>query len=630
MTDETISDDTDYGAGDGGGGIRTGLDVIRAYVRTLPLSPGVYRMISEKDEVLYVGKAKALKKRVTSYTQFEKLPIRLKRMVAQTRRMEFITTHTEAEALLLESNLIKTHQPRYNILLRDDKSFPYILIRTDHDFPQIVKHRGSKGFKGHYFGPFASVGDVNRTITILQRVFMLRNCSDTIFSQRERPCLQYHIKRCTAPCVAKVSKSEYAQQVSGARDFMEGRSRDIQDSLTASMQEASENLDYEKAASFRDRIKALTSIQLRQDINTDLGDADVFAIEQLQGKSCVQVFFFRGGRNLGNRSYFPRHERGEDPQAILGAFMAQFYLNKPIPAEILADRDLEDSAILEEAFASIAKKKISISVPQRGQRKRLLEFVTRNAQEALQRQLAIVASQAGLLQSVSDLFEMGDPPRRIEIYDNSHISGTNMIGAMVVAGPDGFQKNAYRVFNIKHAEAGDDYGMMREVLSRRFRNVLEGGVDTDDQSWPDLLLIDGGLGQFNACKSVLDELGISDQLTMVAISKGPDRNAGREKFHMADRAEFQLPPDDPVLHYLQRLRDEAHRFAIGKHRARRAKQISASPLDDVQGIGAKRKKALLLHFGSAKAVASAGVDDLCKVDGISMAVAQKIYDHFHG
>ncbi len=609
-------------------GIAAGIETIKEYVRTLPLSPGVYRMISAKDEVLYVGKAKALKKRVISYTQFDKLPIRLKRMVAQTCRMEFITTHTEAEALLLESNLIKKFQPRYNILLRDDKSFPYILIRTDHDFPQILKHRGAKKIKGQYFGPFASAGDVSRTITILQRVFMLRNCTDSVFAQRERPCLQYHIKRCTAPCVGKVSKDEYARQVGGAHDFMDGKSREIQASLTTAMQEASADLDYEKAASYRDRIRALTSIQQHQQINTDLGDADVFALYQVSGKSCVQVFFFRGGRNLGNRSYFPRHEKEEETENILAAFMAQFYQNKPVPKEILIDRDLPERELLEEAFSSLAKARVTISRPQRGSRKKLLDFVTRNAKEALERQMAVSASQSRLLDGVAALFGMDEPPKRIEIYDNSHISGTNMVGAMVVAGPEGFQKNSYRIFNIREAEASDDYGMMREVMSRRFKKAIEQG-EVGGKNWPDLVLIDGGPGQFSVCRAVLEDFGILDELTIVAISKGPDRNAGREKFHMDGRAEFQLPENDPVLHYLQRLRDEAHRFAIGSHRARRQKQISTSLLDDVDGIGAKRKKALLLYFGSAKAVSSAGIDDLLKVEGISGSIAQKIYDHFH-
>jgi excinuclease ABC subunit C len=610
--------------------INIGLQTIKDYTKTLPASPGVYRMISEKDEILYVGKAKALKRRVLSYTQFDKLPIRLKRMVSQTRRMEFIYTHTEVEALLLESNLIKKHQPRYNILLRDDKSFPYILIRDNHDFPQILKHRGVKNKDGQYFGPFASVGDVTRTIAILQRVFMLRNCTDSYFAQRTRPCLQYHIKRCTAPCVGKVSKTDYARQAQGAKDFMEGRSRDVQESLTQSMQQASENQDYEAAASFRDRIRALTSIQARQDINADVRDADVIALHQDQGKSCIQVFFFRAGRNLGNRSYFPRHDQEEAGADILAAFMAQFYQNKPVPREILVNIELTERALLEDALSQIAKTRVTISAPRRGKHKRLLDFVVNNAREALKRQLSSVASQEKLLAGVASVFEMDEPPQRIEVYDNSHISGTNMVGGMIVAGVDGFQKNAYRVFNIKQAAMSDDYGMMREVLTRRFKRALqEEGEATQSESWPDLLLIDGGIGQYNTCREVLEDFGILDKLTLVAISKGPDRDAGREKFHMEGRTEFQLPPHDPVLHYLQRLRDKAHRFAIGNHRAKRQKKITSSPLDEIEGIGAKRKKALLLFFGSAKAVSSAGIEDLQSVEGISRTVAQKIYDHFH-
>jgi excinuclease ABC subunit C len=607
-------------------GIATGVALIKDYVKTLPPAPGVYRMLAGNGDVLYVGKAKALKKRVLSYTQFDKLPIRLKRMVAQTRAMEFITTHTEAEALLLEANLIKKFQPRYNILLRDDKSFPYILVRGDHDFPQILKHRGNKSSGGTYFGPFASAGDVNRTIAILQKVFMLRNCTDSYFSARTRPCLQYHIKRCTAPCVGKVSQEDYAEQVRGAQSFMEGKSRDIQDRLTHAMEDASTAQDYEKAAQLRDRIRALTGIQARQDINLDLGDADVFAIAQEAGKSCVQVFFFRGGRNMGNRSYFPRHQKDEVAHDILSAFMGQFYQNKPVPRDILLNVDMPDRALLEEAFATLAKVKVTLHTPQRGQRKRLIDFVTRNAAEALARQAASGAAQGKLLAAVAGLFGLEEPPKRIEVYDNSHISGTNMVGAMIVAGPEGLQKNAYRQFNIKFAGAADDYAMMREVLTRRFKRLVEQG---ESEAWPDLVLIDGGAGQLSAAQETLEDLGVLDRLCLVAISKGPDRNAGREKFHMPGRPEFQLPEHDPVLQYLQRLRDEAHRFAITQHRSRRGKQISASPLDEISGIGARRKKALLLHFGSAKAVAGAGVDDLCAVEGVSRALAQKIYDFFH-
>lgn len=613
----------------GGEGIEWGVSVIRAALRDLPLTPGVYRMISASGDVLYVGKAKSLKKRVVSYTYIGKLPVRLQRMVAQTHKMEFINTRTEVEALLLESNLIKKHKPRYNILLRDDKSFPYILIREDHDFPQVLKHRGAKNIRGKYFGPFAGAGDVNRTIAILQRVFQLRNCSDHYFAQRERPCLQYHIKRCTAPCVGKVSEAEYARQVEGARDFLDGKSRDVQERMTAAMQEASAAMRYEEAASYRDRIRALSSVQVTQDINIDDGDADVMAMYQEGGKTCVQVFFFRSGQNLGNRSYFPRHDSAEEAENILAAFMVQFYQNKPVPKIILVSHDMHERALIEEALGVQSQRKVIIARPGRGKRKRILDFVMENARAAMKRQMASSASQKILLEGVAEVFGLDDAPRRIEVYDNSHISGTNMVGAMVVAGEEGFIKSAYRKFNIREAQAADDYGMMREVMERRFKRALL-AEETGGENWPDVLLIDGGTGQFNACRGVLEDLGILDRLTLVAIAKGEDRNAGREKFVMDGRVEFQLPVDDPVLHYLQRLRDEAHRFAVGAHRTRREKKITESPLDGVAGIGAKRKKALLHYFGSGKAVAAAGVDDLEKVEGISKAMAQKIYDHFHG
>lgn len=610
--------------------IHDGIKVIQDYLRTLPLTPGVYRMIAQDGGVLYVGKAKSLKKRVVSYTYFNKLPHRLQRMVARTRKMEFIITHTEAEALLLEANLIKELKPRYNILLRDDKSFPYILIREDHDYPQVLKHRGAKKIKGKYFGPFAGVGDVNRTIAILQRVFLLRNCTDHYFAQRTRPCLQYHIKRCSAPCVGKVTNAEYLEQVKGARDFLDGKSREVQERFTQAMNKASTDMDYEAAASYRDRIRALSSIQTHQDINTNVGDADIIGLYQENGRSCIQVFFVRAGQNLGNRSYFPRHEADEAPQDILAAFMAQFYQNKPLPAQIIVSEIPADKALLEQVFSEKIGKKVVISKPERGTRKKLLEFVLRNAKEAYARQMAQSASQAILLDGVAKLFDMDAPPQRIEVYDNSHIAGTNMVGAMVVAGPEGFIKNAYRKFNIRSAQAADDYGMMREVLTRRFKKVLEEEGAQKDENWPDLLLIDGGLGQFNVCREVLEEMGILQDLTLVSIAKGPDRNAGREKFYMQDREEFQCPINDPVLHYLQRLRDEAHRFAIGAHRKRREMQISKTPLDEISGIGPKKKKALLSYFGSAKAVSAAGVEDLEKVEGISKEIAEKIYSFFHG
>ncbi len=602
--------------------IEIGIDTIKGYLKTLPLSPGVYRMISDSDEVLYVGKAKALKKRVISYTHFEKLPHRLQKMVSQTRKMEFINTHTEADALLLEADLIKKYKPRFNILLRDDKSFPYIVVKSDHEFPQILKHRGAKNIKGKYFGPFPSAGDVNRTLSVLQRAFLLRNCSDSYFAGRTRPCLQYHIKRCSAPCVGKISTNEYMSSVKSAQEFMEGKSRAVQDDLSLKMQAASADQNYESAGHYRDRIRALTSIQSKHDMNIDIGDADIIAITDSGGVSCIQVFFYRSSRNLGNRSYFPRHDKEESLGAILSAFIAQFYQNKSVPKNLIINQDMADKAILEEALSC------NISLPQRGKYKKAIDFAINNASEALKRHLAQSATRLKLRAGLADLFDLDDIPRRIEIYDNSHISGTNMIGGMVVEGEDGFLKKAYRKFNIKQAKQSDDYGMMREVFTRRFKRSIDGDKDFAD-SFPDLLLIDGGLGQLSACKEVLEDLGILDDVTMVAIAKGPDRNAGREKFFMLGREMFQLPINDPVLHYLQRLRDEAHRFAIGSHRARRAKLFTASPLDNVEGIGAKRKKALLLHFGSAKAVAVASIDDLLKVEGISKPLAQKVYGHFN-
>jgi excinuclease ABC subunit C len=611
--------------------LEAGTAAIRAYARRLQDKPGVYRMLGAKEDVLYVGKAKSLKKRVTSYTQGNRLPVRLQRMVALTRRMEFIETHTEVEALLLESNLIKKLRPRFNILLRDDKSFPYILITGDHDYPLVTKHRGSKKRKGRYYGPFAGAGDVNRTIAILQRAFMLRNCSDNVFAGRSRPCLQYHIRRCTAPCVGKVSKEAYAKQVAQAEDFLEGRSDKIQAQYISAMQEASASQDYEAAAEYRDRIRALASVQAHQDINVEgLGNTDVLALAQKEGQSCVQVFFFRAGRNYGNRSYFPRHDSEEPPENILAAFMAQFYENKPVPKNILVSHAPTEHALLEKAFTSKAGHKVTIAQPTRGARKKLTLFARRNAEAALVQRLGERKSEAALLEGVAKVFDMDEAPKRIEVFDNSHISGAHMVGAMIVAGPEGFEKNSYRKFNIKQAAAADDYGMMREVLTRRFKKALEDDPDKNAPgSWPDLLLIDGGLGQLNAVQITLEELGIAGTLTVVSIAKGEDRHAGREQFFITGKKPFRLRENDPVLHYLQRLRDEAHRFAIGAHRAKRAKQITGSPLDEIPGIGARRKKALLHYFGSAKAVAQAGIEDLARVEGVSKAMAQAIYDYFH-
>ncbi len=608
--------------------IEQGIKTIKGYVVSLPLTPGVYRMLSDTDEVLYVGKAKALRKRVVSYTNFDKLPHRLQRMVSMTRRMEFINTHTEADALILEANLIKQYKPRFNILLRDDKSFPYIVLKEEHDFPQILKHRGARTLKGEYFGPFPSAGDVNRTLFALQRAFLLRNCSDTTLESRKRPCLQYHIKRCTAPCVGKVTKEEYAQQVQGAQDFMQGKSRAVQQHLTICMEEASVATDYELAAGYRDRIRALTSIQAKHEMNDGLGDADVISIVKGGDMSCLQVFFYRGGQNLGNKAYFPRHDKDESSSAVLSAFIAQFYQNKAVPKEVIVNRDVDDKPLLEEALSATSSYNVRISVPQRGKYKRAVDFALKNAEEALIRHRSLSTTRLKMRRGVADLFGLDDVPTRIEVYDNSHISGTHMVGAMIVEGEEGFQKKSYRKFNIKEAGSADDYGMMREVLSRRFKNALQDD-EVGSENWPDILLIDGGLGQLSACREALEDLGILDQLTLVAIAKGADRNAGREKFFMLEREMFQLPVNDPVLHYLQRLRDEAHRFAIGSHRARRAKAFTASPLDNIDGVGPKRKKELLLHFGSAKAIEGASITDLLRVGGISQALAQVIYDYFH-
>lgn len=609
-----------------------GAEIIRNLAKDLPNSPGVYRMLNAKGELLYVGKARSLKKRVMNYTQVERQPRRIVQMISETTEMMFVRTHTEVEALLLEANLIKRLRPRYNILLKDSKSFPYILITDGHDYPQLVKHRGARNRPGQYYGPFASAGSVNETVTTLQRAFMLRTCSDPVFAQRTRPCLQYHIKRCTAPCVDRVTREQYAEQVQQARDFMSGKSRMIQDRFVKAMEEASEALDFELAAQYRDRIRALAHVQLQQNINvTEIEDADVIAIAQREGCSCIQVFFFRGGQNFGNRAFFPKHDGDETPVDVLTAFLAQFYEDKPVPPLVLVSHVPEEKELLEQALCIREEKahRVTITRPERGTRKRLMEFVGKNAADELVRYMVTRKGDAALLDGVAKLFELEGPPKRIEIYDNSHISGTDMVGGMVVAGPDGWIKGEYRKFNIRVADAADDYGMMREVITRRFRRIGEGTLAPGMDDWPDLVLIDGGLGQLGAVREALAELGIDDILNVVSIAKGPDRNAGREKFFIWGREMFQLPENDPVLHYLQRLRDEAHRFAIGTHRARRAKKITSSPLDGVPGIGAKRKKALLMHFGSGQAVARAGLADLEQVEGISKAVAGKIYNYFH-
>ncbi|WP_162306023.1 excinuclease ABC subunit UvrC [Oleisolibacter albus] len=610
--------------------LQRGVETIKAYLRTLPERPGVYRMMNADGDVLYVGKARNLRRRVTNYTQVGKLPIRLQRMVAETTVMEFVTTHTEVEALLLESNLIKRLMPRYNVLLRDDKTFPHILITAEDAFPQLIKHRGARDQAGSYYGPFASAGSVNRVMTALQRAFQIRNCSDAVFSTRTRPCLQFQIKRCTAPCVGRVSAADYAEQVAEAKAFLSGKSNEVQQRIAAAMMEASENLEFERAAKLRDRIRALTAIQAHQDINVEgVEDADVIAAYQDGGLTCIQVFFFRGGRNYGNRAYFPSHDRSQELPEVLAAFIAQFYENKTAPGLVLVSHDLAEHELLQEALSVRAGGRVELHAPKRGDKRRVIDHALNNAKEALGRRLAESSSQSKLLAGLADLFGLSEPPQRIEVYDNSHIQGTNAIGGMIVAGPEGFIKNAYRKFNIRDPEAmGDDYAMMREVLTRRFERAVKEDPERTGGTWPDLVLIDGGEGQLKVAMEVCADLGIED-VPLVAIAKGADREAGRERFFMPDRPPFGIEPRSPVLYFLQRLRDEAHRFAIGTHRARREKAIGQSPLDEIAGIGPKRKKALLLHFGSARAVSRAGLQDLAAVDGINESVAKIIYDHFH-
>ncbi len=611
--------------------LTVGVGIIQRVLETMPSSPGVYRMMNAKGDPLYVGKAKNLKKRVVAYTRPDAQSLRIQRMIAETASMEVITTHTEVEALLLESNLIKKLGPRYNILLRDDKTFPHILVTGDHDWPQIVKHRGARSRKGEYFGPFASAGAVNQTLSALQRAFLLRSCSDSVFASRTRPCLLFQIKRCSAPCVERISRPEYLALVEEARAFLSGQSQRIQKDLAVKMEAASEAMEYEQAAMYRDRIRALAQIQAHQDINpADINDADVIALHQAGGQSCVQVFFFRSGCNYGNRSYFPQHAQDEDAAEVMAAFLGQFYADKVPPKEIIVSQEPAECDIVAGALSEKAGRKVTITCPKRSDRKRLVEHAYDNARDALGRRMAESSAQGKLLQGVAELFGLDAPPSRIEVYDNSHIQGTNAVGGMIVAGPEGLMKSAYRKFNIKSTELtpGDDFGMMREVLCRRFKRAQKEDPERDRGQWPDLVLIDGGEGQLNAALEVFADLGIDD-VPIVSIAKGPDRNAGRERFFMPDRAPLSLPLRDPVLYFLQRLRDEAHRFAIGTHRAKRSKAMGASPLDELSGIGPRRKKALLHHFGSAREVGNAGLSDLEAVPGISKAMAKKIYDHFH-
>ena len=612
------------------GMMELGLSIIQEVVKTLPSSPGVYQMLNEQGEALYVGKARSLKKRVPAYTRFAQLPNRLRRMVSETRSMQIVTTHTEVEALLLEINLIKQLMPRYNVLLRDDKSFPHILIARDHEFPQLIKHRGAQKRPGNYFGPFASAGSVNRTLTAMEKAFLLRSCSDSIFKARTRPCLMFQIKRCSAPCVGKISTDEYARLVEEAFNFLTGHSQDIHDTMAERMNSAAERLDFETAASYRDRIRALAHISSHQDINVEgVGDADVFALAEKGGQTCIQVFFYRGGQNFGGRAFFPSRVQDLGPADAMLAFLGQFYSDRSPPSQVLSSIMPSEVNLLEQALSLKAKRRVHIKAPSRGRKRRVIEHASSNAEDALGRRLSESATHRRLLDGLAEAFELDGTPDRIEIYDNSHLSGTNPVGGMVVAGPLGFEKNQYRKFNIRSAAGNDDFDMMREVMFRRFKRAQRAEEAGEEVIWPDLLLIDGGKGQLSAVRKTLSEIGI-DNIPVIGIAKGLERDAGRERFFVEGRDSFLLPPNSPVLHYLQRLRDEAHRYVIGAQRKRRAKAISENPLDDVPGVGASRKKALLLRFGSAKAVSRAGFDDLQSTPGISAALAQRIYEHFNG
>ena len=627
------------------GTLAAGRAAILRFTKLAPPAPGVYRMIDARGDVLYVGKAKNIKKRVTAYARPTGHDSRISRMIAATATLEFVTTKTETEALLLEANLIKRLRPRFNVLLRDDKSFPYILITSDHWAPQILKHRGARTRPGRYYGPFASAGAVNRTINALERAFLLRSCSDSYFEARTRPCLLHQIKRCSAPCTREIDFAGYSELVNEANEFLSGRSRSVQKEMAHEMDEASAALDFERAAIYRDRLSALSAIQSHQGINPrNIENADVFAVHQAGGYSCVEVFFFRTGQNWGNRAYFPKADRAIGSPEVLGAFLAQFYDDKPAPRLILVSNDFDERALLSAALTAKSGHKVEVSLPQRGERRELVQHALTNAREALARKLADTSSQQKLLGALTETFSLPRAPRRIEVYDNSHIGGTNAVGAMVVAGPEGFRKNLYRKFNIRSSELvpGDDYGMMREVLQRRFKRLLEENprsmvkdvlaslipAGDDDQPWPDLVLIDGGKGQLNAAQETLAALGVTD-IPIVAIAKGRDRDAGRETFFIAGREPFKLPPRDPVLYFIERLRDEAHRFAVGSHRVRRKKDIREAGLQEIPGIGPTRKRALLRHFGTVKAIERASLPDLAQVPGINAETARKIYEFFH-
>lgn len=610
--------------------LEAGVAAIREVQATLKPKPGVYRMLDARGDVLYVGKARALKNRVANYTQVERLPLRLKRMVSQTRAMTIVTTNSEAEALLLEAQLIKRYRPPYNVLLRDDKSFPFILLRADHDFPRITKHRGARKAKGNYYGPFASAGSVNTTINALQKLFLLRSCTDSFFSRRDRPCLLYQIKRCSAPCVGRIDAAGYDELVSEAKDFLGGKSSAVQAKLNAQMEEAAAALDFERAAMLRDRLRAATFIQGSQAVNAEgVGNADVFAIADKNGQFGIQAFFIRGGQNWGHRAFFPGHTDGLSAEEVLTAFLAQFYEEVPPPRLILVDRELPEADLLAEAFAGPAGGKVELSVPQRGDRRRLMEQAQRNATEALDRRAAESGTKARLNRELAEFLELPEPPNRIEVYDNSHIQGAQALGAMIVAGPDGFIKGQYRKWNIKTAQTNDDFAMMREVFQRRFARVQDEDPDRDSGMWPDLVLIDGGKGQMSAARDTLEDLGIED-VPLIAIAKGPHHGRdGREVFHFPDGREKMLPVNSPLLFHLQRLRDEVHRFAIGAHREKRSRAITASPLDEIPGIGPARKRALLLHFGTASKVRAASLEELQRAPGVSGTVAQTVYDFYH-
>jgi excinuclease ABC subunit C len=608
-----------------------GPKVIRRYLVGLSNGPGVYRMLNAKGEPLYVGKARSLKKRVSAYAKYSGHTNRIQRMIAATTAMEFITTETETEALLLEANLIKRLKPRYNILLRDDKSFAHILIQ-DGDWPLMRKHRGARREAGHYFGPFASAGAVNRTLNQMQKAFLLRTCSDAVFHSRTRPCLLYQIKRCCAPCVGHVTPQEYGSLIEDAIRFLNGRSTRVQGELAAHMVEASTAMEFERAAVYRDRIRAMAHVQGHQGINPRItAEADVVALYREGAQACVQVFFFRSHQNWGNRAYFPRISAETEDSEILGAFLGQFYADRPPPRMVLLSHPIEDAPLLAEALGTVAGRRVVVAVPQRGEKRELVEHASRNAREALGRKLAESASQAKLLAGLAGVFGLDQPPRRIEVYDNSHIQGAHAVGAMIVAGPEGFEKSHYRKFNIKDANItpGDDLGMMIEVLTRRFQRLVKEDPDRESAAWPDLVLIDGGIGQVRAAASVLADLGIED-IALFGVAKGIDRDAGKEEFHAPGKRPFALPFRSPSLYFIQRLRDEAHGFAIGAHRAKRSKAVGATPLDEVPGIGPTRKRSLLAHFGSAKAVSRAGLTDLKLVDGISAAIAETIHAFFHG